>query len=81
MRFTSSIVRAKVAGKMLIFAMAVPVASEKAQSSSRAVQVDVEASEMLASADNFLSCASCAARPASVPSNRMSVTGEASLEK
>ena len=70
-----------LAGKMLIFAMAVLAGSEKAQSSSRAVQVEVEASETLAGAHKFRSCASCAASPASVPSNRMSETGGVSSEK
>jgi len=36
---------------------------------------------MLASADSFRNCVSCAARPASVPSNKMSETGEVPSEK
>jgi hypothetical protein len=43
------------AGKLLIFAMAVLAGSEKAQSFSRAVQVEAEASETLPGEARFRS--------------------------
>src|SRR5690242_8292754 len=76
-----SMVRARSAGSVLILAMAVSSALEKDQSSWRAFHTLGDASETCVDRHRPRKCEACAARPASVPSKRMSMIGADSAEK
>src|SRR6266699_1636603 len=72
--------RAKFAGKMVTFAIAVLSGSGKPHRSWRAVHTDAGVFERLGSPERFRNCVSWAARPTSVPSKRMSEIGWVSPE-